>query len=103
MATDRTAYIVRTSSCSGDYFVNTAGVALVVQQPSIYAGGPDSSGATVQAQLQQVFEQDEGTEGRPTAPLYFMAPALWKCVQPGSLGPLLEAWELGTSTRGLGA
>ncbi|XP_020794285.1 5'-3' exonuclease PLD3 isoform X2 [Boleophthalmus pectinirostris] len=69
MVTDRTAYI-GTSNWSGDYFVNTAGVALVVQQPSLYArasyfsGDPDSSeaphssGATVQAQLQQVFERD---------------------------------------------
>uniref|UniRef100_A0A3B4BEU6 5'-3' exonuclease PLD3 n=1 Tax=Periophthalmus magnuspinnatus TaxID=409849 RepID=A0A3B4BEU6_9GOBI len=57
MVTDKTAYI-GTSNWSGDYFVNTAGVALVVQQPSLYAGAPDSSGATVQAQLQQVFERD---------------------------------------------
>ncbi|CAL9683785.1 unnamed protein product [Knipowitschia caucasica] len=54
MVTDRTAYI-GTSNWSGDYFVNTAGVALLVQQPP--AGAPVSPG-TVQAQLQQVFERD---------------------------------------------
>ncbi|KAK7882026.1 hypothetical protein WMY93_028200 [Mugilogobius chulae] len=52
MVTDKVAYI-GTSNWSGDYFVNTAGVALVVQQP------PQSeTGATVQEQLRRVFERD---------------------------------------------
>lgn len=51
MVTDRTAYI-GTSNWSGDYFVNTAGAALVVQQDQ------PSEGTTVQEQLQQVFERD---------------------------------------------
>lgn len=51
MVTDKTAYI-GTSNWSGDYFVNTAGAALVVQQEN------PSEGATVQEQLQAVFERD---------------------------------------------
>lgn len=51
MVTDKTAYI-GTSNWSGDYFVNTAGAALVVQQEH-----PSEDG-TVQEQLQQVFERD---------------------------------------------
>lgn len=51
MVTDKTAYI-GTSNWSGDYFVNTAGAALVVQQDH------PSEGATVQEQLKQVFERD---------------------------------------------
>lgn len=51
MVTDKTAYI-GTSNWSGDYFVNTAGAALVVQQDH------PSEGATVLEQLQQVFERD---------------------------------------------
>lgn len=51
MVTDMTAYI-GTSNWSGDYFVNTAGAALVVQQDQT------SEGATIQEQLQQVFERD---------------------------------------------
>uniref|UniRef100_A0A8C6WLT7 PLD phosphodiesterase domain-containing protein n=1 Tax=Neogobius melanostomus TaxID=47308 RepID=A0A8C6WLT7_9GOBI len=51
MVTDRTAYI-GTSNWSGDYFVNTAGAALVVRQDR------PAEGATVQEQLQEVFERD---------------------------------------------
>lgn len=52
MVTDRVAYI-GTSNWSGDYFVNTAGSALVVNQTSAKSGSP-----TVQEQLQAVFERD---------------------------------------------
>lgn len=42
-----------TSNWSGDYFVNTAGSALVVNQTSTV-----SSASTVQSQLRAVFERD---------------------------------------------
>lgn len=51
MVTDQVAYI-GTSNWSGDYFVNTAGSALVVNQTSA------SASPTVQEQLQAVFERD---------------------------------------------
>ncbi|KAI2653867.1 5'-3' exonuclease PLD3 [Labeo rohita] len=52
MVTDKVAYI-GTSNWSGDYFVNTAGSALVVNQTSAQSISP-----TVQEQLQAVFERD---------------------------------------------
>ncbi|KAF7699209.1 5'-3' exonuclease PLD3 [Silurus meridionalis] len=52
MVTDRIAYI-GTSNWSGDYFVNTAGSALVVNQTTT-----SSSESTVREQLQAVFERD---------------------------------------------
>ncbi|XP_047678600.1 5'-3' exonuclease PLD3 isoform X2 [Tachysurus fulvidraco] len=52
MVTDRVAYI-GTSNWSGDYFVNTAGSALVVNQTS-----SSSSESTVREQLQDVFTRD---------------------------------------------
>uniref|UniRef100_A0A1A8FAF0 5'-3' exonuclease PLD3 n=1 Tax=Nothobranchius korthausae TaxID=1143690 RepID=A0A1A8FAF0_9TELE len=52
MVTDKVAYI-GTSNWSGDYFVNTAGSALVVNQT-----GSGSSEPTVQSQLKAVFERD---------------------------------------------
>ncbi|XP_067275798.1 5'-3' exonuclease PLD3 [Pseudorasbora parva] len=52
MVTDKVAYI-GTSNWSGDYFVNTAGSALVVNQTSAQSTAP-----TVQEQLQAVFERD---------------------------------------------
>ncbi|XDV29705.1 hypothetical protein PO909_032755 [Leuciscus waleckii] len=52
MVTDKVAYI-GTSNWSGDYFVNTAGSALVVNQTSAQSTAP-----TVQEQLQEVFERD---------------------------------------------
>ncbi|XP_057184855.1 5'-3' exonuclease PLD3-like [Triplophysa rosa] len=52
MVTDRVAYI-GTSNWSGDYFVNTAGSALLVNQTSAQTTSP-----TVQEQLQAVFERD---------------------------------------------
>lgn len=50
MVTDKIAYI-GTSNWSGDYFVNTAGSALVINQTR-------STEATVQSQLRDVFERD---------------------------------------------
>uniref|UniRef100_A0A1A8AJ15 5'-3' exonuclease PLD3 n=1 Tax=Nothobranchius furzeri TaxID=105023 RepID=A0A1A8AJ15_NOTFU len=52
MVTDKVAYI-GTSNWSGDYFVNTAGSALVVNQTE-----SGSSEPTVQSQLKAVFERD---------------------------------------------
>lgn len=52
MVTDKVAY-VGTSNWSGDYFVSTAGSALVVNQTA-----SQSQGATVQSQLKAVFERD---------------------------------------------
>ncbi|XP_075771667.1 5'-3' exonuclease PLD3 [Pelodiscus sinensis] len=53
MVTDKAAYI-GTSNWSGDYFVRTAGSALVVNQSDAKPQGE----ATVQAQLQAVFQRD---------------------------------------------
>ncbi|CAL8347997.1 unnamed protein product [Arctogadus glacialis] len=52
MVTDKIAYI-GTSNWSGDYFVNTAGVALVVNQTASQTEEP-----TVQSQLKAVFDRD---------------------------------------------
>ncbi|XP_061733593.1 5'-3' exonuclease PLD3 [Nerophis ophidion] len=52
MVTDKVAYI-GTSNWSGDYFLNTAGSALVVNQTLSASGGP-----TIQSQLRHVFERD---------------------------------------------
>ncbi|XP_036392735.1 5'-3' exonuclease PLD3 [Megalops cyprinoides] len=52
MVTDKVAYI-GTSNWSGDYFVHTAGSALVVNQTAA-----ESTEASVQEQLQAVFERD---------------------------------------------
>uniref|UniRef100_A0A8C9UYN2 5'-3' exonuclease PLD3 n=1 Tax=Scleropages formosus TaxID=113540 RepID=A0A8C9UYN2_SCLFO len=52
MVTDKVAYI-GTSNWSGDYFVNTAGSALVVNQTATL-----STELTVQEQVQAVFERD---------------------------------------------
>lgn len=52
MVTDKIAYI-GTSNWSGDYFVSTAGSALVVNQTA-----SQSLESTVQSQLQAVFERD---------------------------------------------
>lgn len=52
MVTDKIAYI-GTSNWSGDYFVSTAGSALVVNQTASQSVEP-----TVQSQLQAVFERD---------------------------------------------
>ncbi|XP_048378320.1 5'-3' exonuclease PLD3 isoform X1 [Stegostoma tigrinum] len=54
MVTDRVAYI-GTSNWSGDYFVNTAGVGLVVNQSSTMR---HSTGSSVRKQLQDVFSRD---------------------------------------------
>ncbi|KAM6958754.1 5'-3' exonuclease PLD3 [Aplochiton taeniatus] len=52
MVTDKVAYI-GTSNWSGDYFVNTAGSGLVVNQTTAQTQEP-----TVQSQLKAVFERD---------------------------------------------
>ncbi|XP_078389576.1 5'-3' exonuclease PLD3 [Cetorhinus maximus] len=54
MVTDKVAYI-GTSNWSGDYFENTAGVGLVVNQTD---SGLRSTGSTVPKQLQEIFERD---------------------------------------------
>ncbi|XP_072346425.1 5'-3' exonuclease PLD3 isoform X2 [Scyliorhinus torazame] len=54
MVTDKVAYI-GTSNWSGDYFENTAGVGLVINQSN---SSWRSEGSTVQEQLQSVFERD---------------------------------------------
>ncbi|XP_035169414.1 5'-3' exonuclease PLD3-like [Oxyura jamaicensis] len=51
MVTEKAAYI-GTSNWSGDYFVQTAGSALVVNQTE------SGAGATVPGQLRAVFERD---------------------------------------------
>ncbi|XP_078286990.1 5'-3' exonuclease PLD3 isoform X2 [Rhinoraja longicauda] len=54
MVTDKVAYI-GTSNWSGDYFENTAGVGLVVNQTGMRGGPPEP---TVQQRLREVFERD---------------------------------------------
>lgn len=54
MVTDKVAYI-GTSNWSGDYFVDTAGVGLVVNQTSTRRGLPEP---TVQQRLLEVFKRD---------------------------------------------
>uniref|UniRef100_A0A3Q3GZ58 5'-3' exonuclease PLD3 n=1 Tax=Kryptolebias marmoratus TaxID=37003 RepID=A0A3Q3GZ58_KRYMA len=62
MVTDKIAYI-GTSNWSGDYFVNTAGSALVVNQTESQSLEP-----TVQSQLKAVFERDWDSDySRPLA------------------------------------
>ncbi|NXI74407.1 PLD3 Phospholipase, partial [Anseranas semipalmata] len=56
MVTEKVAYI-GTSNWSGDYFVQTAGSALVVNQTENGVG----TAATVRGQLQAVFERDWGS------------------------------------------
>ncbi|XP_044281359.1 5'-3' exonuclease PLD3 isoform X1 [Varanus komodoensis] len=53
MVTDEVAYI-GTSNWSGDYFLHTAGSALVVNQSGVAAGDQ----ATVRRQLQAIFDRD---------------------------------------------
>ncbi|KAL7980656.1 hypothetical protein Chor_001810 [Crotalus horridus] len=53
MVTDKVAYI-GTSNWSGDYFLHTAGSALVVAQSPARAGGQP----TLREQLQRIFERD---------------------------------------------
>lgn len=58
MVTDNVAYI-GTSNWAGDYFINTAGVAMVANEtgndPAAYGGG---SSGSLRAQLQAVFDRD---------------------------------------------
>ncbi|KAL0880322.1 hypothetical protein ABMA27_002773 [Loxostege sticticalis] len=54
MVTDRTAY-VGTSNWSGDYFVDTAGVAFVLQDESHRSGNYSQD---IRRELQEVFERD---------------------------------------------
>lgn len=56
MVTDNVAYI-GTSNWSGDYFINTAGVAVVVHEPH---KGPNST--TLRSQLEAVFMRDWTSE-----------------------------------------
>ncbi|XP_063826849.1 5'-3' exonuclease PLD3-like isoform X1 [Ostrinia nubilalis] len=55
MVTDRTAYI-GTSNWSGDYFIDTAGVALVLQDEAHRTEGNFTQ--DIRRQLQEVFERD---------------------------------------------
>uniref|UniRef100_A0A3Q3VUT1 PLD phosphodiesterase domain-containing protein n=1 Tax=Mola mola TaxID=94237 RepID=A0A3Q3VUT1_MOLML len=58
MVTDKVAYI-GTSNWSGDYFLTTAGVGLVVSQHSPH---PVSEVETLQSQLREVFDRDWHSE-----------------------------------------
>ncbi|KAK3892292.1 hypothetical protein Pcinc_003912 [Petrolisthes cinctipes] len=67
MVTDNTAYI-GTSNWSGDYFINTAGVGLVVNEtvtsstPQPNSTQPHSTTLSLRAQLQALFERDWDSE-----------------------------------------
>ena len=55
MVTDKVAYI-GTSNWSGDYFTNTAGVGIVIEEPdSMEAVGNNTS---MRSELQKLFERD---------------------------------------------
>lgn len=66
MVTEKAAYI-GTSNWSGDYFVRTAGSALVVNQTGSQTGAGTAAGTaagpgTIREQLQAVFERDWGSQ-----------------------------------------
>lgn len=54
MVTDKVAYI-GTSNWSGDYFVNTAGVGLILEDPFT---DRNESARTIRSDLASVFERD---------------------------------------------
>lgn len=54
MVTDNTAYI-GTSNWSGDYFVNTAGIGFVLEDPEYERNGTEE---TIRTQLASIFERD---------------------------------------------
>jgi len=57
MVTDRTAYI-GTSNWSGDYFINTAGIGLVMYDNTNYNNEHNDSIITIRTDLANVFERD---------------------------------------------
>uniref|UniRef100_A0A3Q3QBJ7 Uncharacterized protein n=1 Tax=Monopterus albus TaxID=43700 RepID=A0A3Q3QBJ7_MONAL len=57
MVTDKVAYI--TSNWSGDYFLTTAGVGLVISQ---HAPHPVGKAKVLQSQLRAVFDRDWHSE-----------------------------------------
>ncbi|KAK4326829.1 hypothetical protein Pmani_002661 [Petrolisthes manimaculis] len=62
MVTDNTAYI-GTSNWSGDYFINTAGVGLIVNETvTSSTPQPNSTTLSLRAQLQALFERDWDSE-----------------------------------------
>ncbi|XP_076054743.1 5'-3' exonuclease PLD3-like isoform X2 [Oratosquilla oratoria] len=61
MVTDNTAYI-GTSNWSGDYFINTAGIGLIVNETLTYYGRTNSTASSLRAQLQSLFERDWNSE-----------------------------------------
>lgn len=54
MVTDNTAYI-GTSNWSGDYFIDTAGIGVVIHDPVF---NRNVSHTTIRSQLQAIFERD---------------------------------------------
>lgn len=60
MVTDKVAYI-GTSNWSGDYFVNTAGVGLVLEDPASETGHNQST-RSIRTDLASVFERDWNSE-----------------------------------------
>lgn len=58
MVTDNTAYI-GTSNWSGDYFIDTAGVGFIIQDPPFLKNGSEVS---IRSQLEAVFLRDWNSE-----------------------------------------
>lgn len=54
MVTDKVAYI-GTSNWSGDYFINTAGVGLILEDPD---SDRNESSLTIRSDLAKLFERD---------------------------------------------
>uniref|UniRef100_A0A2P2I4Q2 Phospholipase D3-like n=1 Tax=Hirondellea gigas TaxID=1518452 RepID=A0A2P2I4Q2_9CRUS len=62
MVTDRIAYI-GTSNWSGDYFINTGGVGLIVNESLSHSSSPpDDLKSSLRTQLQSVFNRDWNSE-----------------------------------------
>lgn len=57
MVSDKAAYI-GTSNWSGDYFEDTAGVAIIMQEPDNQDAETNVTEVGMRQQLQQVFERD---------------------------------------------
>lgn len=57
MVTDNTAYI-GTSNWSGDYFTDTAGIGLVINEDTHFSKEEGKGNGTIRYQLESIFERD---------------------------------------------
>lgn len=59
MVTDKVAYI-GTSNWSGDYFTNTAGVGIIIEEPDSFE--VIGNNTNIRLELQKIFERDWNSE-----------------------------------------